>query len=407
MGKRAVIGGLVLAGVFLLLYALLGRDRAPEITLASVVREDLSATITTNGQVEPVEPFLLRSRLETFVENVLVTAGQAVRAGDLLLTLDAAAARAELARARQDRLASEELLREARSGGSPQERTQLENDIRKSGAELARLGRERDALRRLIAKKAATQDELDRTELLLTQAESQARLLSERQADLERRAKVDAERAALALERAQNNIRELEAALASAELRSPVSGTVYLVPVKAKDFVRKGDVLAEVGDLSRVRVRAFVDEPELAGVETGQAVEITWEAMPGKTWQGRTESAPRAVVARGSRSVGEVLCAAEGAGGVLLPYTNVNVFIRTRVHNAVLTAPRAAVQLSGNSRIVFLFDSGLLRRREVKVGMASANKFEILEGLKEGDRIALSGNVELRDGMSVRASAGN
>jgi len=61
-----------------------------------------------------------------------------------------------------------------------------------------------------------------------------------------------------------------------AGLTAPVDGTLYSQPAKAGDFVKLGDLLAEMADLHKVRVRAFIDEPELGALEPNQAVKITW-----------------------------------------------------------------------------------------------------------------------------------
>ncbi|HWQ03408.1 MAG TPA: efflux RND transporter periplasmic adaptor subunit [Candidatus Nitrosotenuis sp.] len=376
---------------------------APEVQFVRVARENLGSSITSNGKVEPVEPHSLRAQMDTFVERVAVAEGRRVRKGELLLTLDGAAARAALARARQDLLDAEEKLRVARSGGPAEELAQVASDIRKTDAELERLRKEREALTRLLAKQAATQDELDQNRLALERAEAQAQLLRKKKDELARRAQIDVERASLAAERARSEVRSLEEKVRSAELRAPVDGTLYALPVRAGDFVRTGDLLAEVAALERVRVRVFVDEPEMGALEAGQAVEITWDALPGRSWPGRTENVPASVVTRGSRSVGEVLCTVENAKIELLPNTNVNVVIRIKERAGVLTVPRGAVRGEGTARYVFILDGSTLRRRDVKLGMAGTAKFEVLEGLKEGDRIALPGEAELKDGLAVKA----
>jgi HlyD family secretion protein len=377
----------------------------PEITVLPVSRESLSATISSNGKVEPIEPHTLRAQFATFVAKVYAVEGRPVRRGELLLELESADVRASLARANEELLAAEEALRAARAGGPVAEVAQLESDLRKSAAELARLRREREALARLLAKQAATQDELDRNQLDLERAEAQARLLQQKKEDLARRLQTDQGRAALLVDRGRSEVASLEEQVHSAHLTSPVDGTLFALPVRLRDFVRTGDVLAEVADLSHVRVRAFVDEPELGSLEAGQAVEITWDAAPGRTWSGRTEQIPKAVVARGSRSVGEVLCSVENAKQDLLPNTNVNLLIRVRERSNALVVSRGAVHVEGNKRVVYVLEGDRLRRREVRVGIASATKFEVLDGLSEGQRVALPGDVILRDGLEVRAVA--
>jgi RND family efflux transporter MFP subunit len=302
-------------------------------------------------------------------------------------------------------LSTEEDLRAARAGGPAAELAQLESDLQKSAAELARLRREREALSRLVEKKAASRQELEAARVALEQAEAQARLLEARKADLQRRARLDLDRLQLALQRIESQMRAAEEQVRGAQLAAPAAGTAYLIRVRPRDFVRTGDLLAEIADLDRIRVRILVDEPELGALEAGQPVEVTWDALPGEVWKGRTESVPRAVVQRGARSVGEVLCSVDAPGGKLLPNTTVNVLIQTRTRDNVLTIPRAAVRVDGNVRSVFLIDGDRLRRREVRVGLASATEFEILEGLREGDRVALPGDFEQRDAMQVRVAA--
>jgi HlyD family secretion protein len=378
------------------------RGDVAEVTAVRVARESLNATVTTNGKVEPVEPHALRARFDSFVERVHAVEGANLRAGQPILDLDVTAARAALARAREEELAAEEALRDARAGGPPDEVAELESERSKAAAELERLRREREALLRLLAKQAASPFEVDQNKLALERAEAQSRLLQKKQEELALRARREADRAALRLEGARNEIRRYEEQVRTARWNSPIAGTLYLLRVKPGDFVRTGELLAEIADLARVRVRAFVDEPEMGPVDVGQPVEVTWDARPGSVWRGRTESVPRAVTERGSRFVGEVICSVENAGQELLPNTNVNVVIRVRERQNALVVPRSAVRQEGAARSVFVVEGGRLKRREVKLGISSATHHEILEGLREGELVALPGEFELRDGLAVR-----
>ncbi len=87
-------------------------------------------------------------------------------------------------------------------------------------------------------------------------------------------------------------MKSLEERLHSATVISPVDGTFYSLPVHQGDYVKVGDLLAEIADLRHVRVRAFVDEPDLGRLAPGQEVQATWDAKPGRVWSGRTELIP-------------------------------------------------------------------------------------------------------------------
>lgn len=265
--NRKLILGIIGAAIFVaVIPRFIGRSAKPEVTVLAVSRENLSATITSNGKVEPVEPQVFRAPFDGFVERVLAVEGHQVQRGELLLAMESTQAAASLARAKEELVAAEESLRTARAGGSAEEVAQLERDLRTSAAELIRLRSEQRALTRLLAKQAATQDELDRNKLELERAEAQARLLQRKKEDLARRAKSDQERAVLFVERARNDVRSLEEKLSQARPTASASGTLFHLPVRASDFVHTGDVLAEVADLARIRIRAFVDEPELGAL---------------------------------------------------------------------------------------------------------------------------------------------
>ncbi len=400
---------LLLAGAVatvIVLVKLSGRQPVPRVAVVQVVRENLNATISSNGKVEPITPYSIRAQFPTFVEKVLAVEGQAVTRGQLLLTLVADDVHAELDRAREQLVAAQDALRSARTGGRADEAAQLESDLRKAEIERERLRRERAALERLVAQQAATKEELRQNQAALARAEADWQRLQSAREEFIRRTRLEVERAALLVEHSRSQIRSLEDKVRSARVTAPVDGTLYSLPVHARDFVKVGDLMAELADLHRVRVRAFIDEPELGGIEPDQTVEITWDALPSKTWEGRTEQIPKQVVPRGTRSVGEVLCSVANDKLELLPNININVRIHLRERRNALVVPRGAVRIEGTHRYVYMVGNGglgtRLHKREIKVGIASATKYEVLEGLSGGETVALPGDIELRDDMAVR-----
>lgn len=378
------------------------RQPAPQVLVSTVTRENLSSSISSNGKIEPIEPHTLQAKLTTFVEKTLVVEGHAVGRGQLLLTLDTSELRAELARAREELVAAEHELRVAQAGSRADEMAQLEGDLHKMEVELAQLRQERDVLARLLAQQAATRQELDQNKFQLDRTEAELRSLEQRRGELARQGSLNVESATLRVQRARAAISRLEEKIQWAQVTVPVAGLLYSLPVRAGNFVREGDALAELADLRQVRVRAFVDEPELGSLAENQEVEITWDAYPGRIWTGRVEQTPKSVVARGTRTVGEVLCSVDNEDLRLLPNVNVNVRIMVRKLTGALVVARAAVRMEGAGYYVFTVEGDRLRKRKINVGAASATQYEVLEGLVEGNRVALPGEAELRDDLVVR-----
>jgi len=405
-GKSTTLA-LILLSVGVLVFVLAARearDRPTAISVTRATHQNLSSWITTNGKVEPLEPHTIQSQLTTFIETVALKEGQSVNRGQVLMTLNAKDLKTELAHMREQLVAAENERKIAVGGGSPEEIAQLDSDLAKTNAEIDRLRSERDSLERLYAKQAATRQEVEQAKTALSKAEADKRLIVEKRSAILERAKPQAERATLRIEEARNSIQSLEEKLKAAQVTAPAGGTVYSLPARPGTYVHTGDLLAELADLTRIRVRVFVDEPELGSLKQEQAVEITWEALPDRTWNGLVDRLPKTIVARGSRNVGEVLCSVDNKTGQLLPNTNVNVRIRTGQRENSLTISRAAVRGEGNLRYVFIVEQDRLRKREVKVGISNATDYEILSGITEKDIVALPGASEFQEGMPVRVT---
>jgi len=398
---------LLLAGIVVFVFVKLsGRQPAAKIAAVRPFRQNVIASLISNGKVEPIAPFSIRAQLDTFVLKVNVTEGQNVKKGQLLLELDVKDVNAQLAAAKSKLLRAQEDLKQARAGGRPDDAARVKGDLAKAVAERDRLQRDHEALTRLLAQGAATKDELGTNELALTKAQAEVNRLQAAKQEFDNQVSLDVSRGELAVQQAQSDVAALEEKVRQGRITAPTDGTLYALPVKTGDYVKVGDLLAEMADLHKVRVRAFIDEPEMGGLEPGLPVKITWDALPARSWAGRTEITPKQVVPRGSRSVGELLCSVDNDKLELLPNTNVNVRINSRERLNVLTVPRGTVETVGGQSFVFVVKSGVgktvLEKRPIQVGIADATNYEVVSGLSLNDVVALPGDADFRDGMTVR-----
>lgn len=383
-----------------------GRQPVAKIAATRPVRQNIVASVSSNGKVEPIAPYTVRAQLDTFVRKVYAAEGQNVKKGQVLLELDVKDASAQLADAQSKLLRAQDDYRQAQRGGRADEAARVSGDLVKAQADRDRLRRNHDALTRLLAQGAGTKDELAANDLALAKAEADVDKLSAAKAEFTHQAGLDASRSQLAVQQAQSDIAALEEKVRQGKICAAMDGTLYALPVKAGDYVKVGDLLAEMADLHKVRVRAFIDEPEMGGLEPDLPVRITWDALPNRFWQGRTETIPKQVVPRGSRSVGELLCSVDNDKLELLPNTNVNVRINLKARSNVVTVPRGAVETDGGRRYVFVVRQELgkttLEKRQIAVGIADATSFEVLSGLQGNETVALPGDVDLKDGMVVK-----
>jgi hypothetical protein len=111
---------------------------------------------------------------------------------------------------------------------------------------------------------------------------------------------------------------------------------------------------------------------------------------------------PTEIVSLGTRQVGEVVCVIDNPGGELIPGTNINAEIRSRVAENALSIPREALRRQAGDAGVFLLQGTAVVWRKIVPGVSSITRTQVVEGLSEGDAVALPTDAALTDGAVVK-----
>lgn len=393
----AIVAAVILLAAFVSLH----RGEVP-VRADKAVRTDITATISTNGKVEPVNNFEAHAPAPTTVKKILVKEGDQVKAGQLLVELDDADARTQAARAQAQIRDAESNLAAVQQGGTHEEVLTTNAELTKAKADLDTAKREYEALQQLQKRGAASAGEVTDAQSRLQSAQAQVNLLQQ---------KLTSRYSGPEVARVQAQLDEARAAYAAAEkllqnsnITAPNSGTVYSLAVKQGSFVNTGDLLIQVADLSKMQVRAYVDEPDIGRLNLGERVTVGWDALPGRNWTGSVSQVPTTVVKNGTRTVGEVICAVDNSDRRLLPNVNVNVTIVTASRPNALTVPREAVHQEDSQRFVYQIVDGQLQKQVIQTGISNLTGMEVTKGLSDNAEVALGAvnGQPLRPGLAVR-----
>jgi HlyD family secretion protein len=373
-----------------------------EIHAAAVTRQNLVSSVPTNGKVEPIGEFQAYAPAAGIVSKVYVDVLQKVRVGDLLLKMDDSDAVAKLATATATLRTAEATLHDIEQGGSQEERIALSGDLSRAQIQQQQAVKDLDALKQLEQKGAASASEVAAAAQRLQAANSSVQNLQSR--TTQRYSAADRARVEAQVADARAALAAAQSSYAAFNIRTPIAGTVYSIPVSTYDFVPAGENLVDVADLNKIQVHAYFDEPEIGKLSVGQAVKIAWDAKPNQTWHGHISIAPTTVITYGTRNVGECIITVDDARGELLPNTNVIVTVTTAQRFNALSIPREALHTDGGD-FVYRVVNGKLIRTPVQVGVATnLIRAEILSGLTEKDTVALGAinNHELSNGLPVK-----
>ena len=373
-----------------------------KVRAARVERGPIRSLVSTNGKIEPIQNFEAHAPISTTVKRLSVKEGDHVHKGQLLLELDDADIRTQAARAQAQVKRAQADQSALTTGGTQEEVLTLNSQLVKARNARDADQRNLDALRRLQQESAASPGEVRQAEDTLQRAQADVTLLEEKQK--ERYSKPETARIEAQSAEAQAAYEAAEDALLKSSVRAPFDGVVYSVPVKQGAFVQAGELLLQEGDLSRVLVRAFVDEPDVGRLLPGQRVEIIWDALPGRTWTGTVNTVPSTVKLRGSRNVGETTAVVDNHDLRLLPNVNVGVTIVVAEHNNVITLQRDALRIDESKPYVFKIVDHHVKHQTVEFSLQNLTRVEITSGLSEGDTVALPAEESkpLSDGVAIK-----
>jgi HlyD family secretion protein len=392
---------LIIPLIVLLWWAADRKTAIPSVHFARAERKSIASIVSTNGKVEPLEYATARAEVAGFVNDVKVKRGADVSAGQVLVQLDNATQRAarDTARAQLAQAQADQAI--AKQGGRASQLSDINGQLSSAQLQLSEAERNLASIQRLYAKQAATKEEERLAEANVAQKKAQISSLENNRKSLVTSTDVDISSAKL--QDAQAAVALAQHNLDLTTIKAPLAGTVYQFDIKRGAFLNLGDLVAVIGNLNQMRVQVYVDEPDVGRISRDLPVEITWQARPGQKWTGHVSQLPTEIVPLQTRQVGIVTCVIENPQHELLPSTNVDVSIVSKIARDAIAVPTQAVQNAANGSGVFkLGHGGTVIWQPVTTGIHDITTIEIKSGLQAGDRVALPSDTLLVSGMKVK-----
>lgn len=309
------------------------------VTATAVTAQPWRPRLDAVGTVVAIQGIELANEVPGVVREIAFESGQKVAAGDTLLHLDDAVDQAEL-RGLQ------------------------------SALELARLKYQRAA--RLIKERSVSQSDYDTARAELSNAQAQ---VASKRAVIEKKV-----------------------------IRAPFDGVLGLRAVSLGQYLPAGSVIAPLVKLDPVYVDFSLPERHLPVAAVGQAVQVTVDAQRDAAFEGElTAIDPDVDVSTRQLRLRARL---SNPDGLLRPGMFARVALDLGRSDNVLTLPRVAISYApyGDAVFVLMMQDGktIVQQRQVKTGAVIGDRVIIDQGLKAGERVVLTGQVKLRNGMAVQ-----
>lgn len=183
------------------------------------------------------------------------------------------------------------------------------------------------------------------------------------------------------------------------KISTPISGIVTARPVDIGTYVQKGVSVANVVDISRLKVKLNVAERDVFRLKVGDKVDISSDVYPGTIFVGKVHT----ISSKGdeSHTYPVEIVLENSKNHPLRAGMFARVSFTTLSQSQVITIPRVALVGSFKKPQVYVVQSGIAYLRNLVIDSDSGNEVEVLQGLREGDTIVINGQNNLKDSVSV------
>lgn len=390
-GRYGLVVALVLGG--LLIHGL--RSTASEGRWLRVDRGELVFGVPVEGTLRSVDSDSLGPPIVDGIWELKISfmapEGKEVEIGEPVLGFDG--------RQIRERLEEREADRDSAAKELEKREADLEKEVRSARLELAEAqARLRKAEAGLAVPEEISQRmELERTRLDHELAETEIRFLEEKLARLARRQQAELDGLRRQGELAAEQVRELEAILPRLTLGAPRAGHVVLIrdrrdePKKVGDGTWRGERVMEIPDLSQLLAEGEVAESDMGRIEVGDRVELRLDAHLGHVYEGRLRTLGMSVRPQSDfvprPVVGVEIELLETDEERMRPGMRFRGVIEYDVRTDAVRLPAEAVFHDARGTHVWVATPFGRKRVEPELGPRGDGHFEVLSGLRPGDRV--------------------
>ena len=357
--------------------------------LATVERGTMVKSVVATGKVEPITKIEIKSKANGIIKALNADVDRAVNAGDILVELD----REQLAAALRG---AEANLQAARASLEAAQAQLKKNVVEAEGPEEQFARRAYERAQSLFAQNLIAQSALDDAHSLVDVAENRKRAAYSQLAISQAKvteARAQVAQAKAAADRAAEDV-------ANATIRAPIRGTVLSRDVEIGSPVSSilnlganATLVMTLGDIEQVFVRGKVDEADIGRVRLGQQARIRVETFKDKVFNGRVTQISPMGVEKDNVTNFEVRVSIDNPGKELKANMTANAEIVLEEHADALIVPEAAITYDAQKNAFVEVVSARAKNGRtkipVKLGVGNGTKIQILDGLKQGDKVVL------------------
>jgi len=361
---------------------------APE-KIVAIERGDIARSVVARGKIEPLSKVEVKAKANGIIKALLVDVGDSVTEGQVLAELDKEDLQAQVREAKATQDAEAANLQAAIA-------VEAKARIEAANPELEFARRDYQRAQDLFNQKIASQQQLDDASRAYEVSRNRQQLLDA----TVQTAGAQVEQARARVAAAKASLDRAEEILSYATIRAPIGGIVLTRPTEVGDAVSSilnlgsaATLIMTLGDVSSVFIKGEVDEADIGKAACGQHVRTKVESFPSESFEGVVKRIDPMGKEQNNVTTFEVRVTISNPDGKLRVNMTANAEIVLEEHKKVLLVPEAALVYDKEKNVSVQLMAAATkqgwRKAPLKVGISNGQRTEVLEGVKEGDKLVL------------------
>ena len=375
------------------------------VQVSPVTRQNLTYSLVANGDISPLMQIDLSPKVSGYLEKIFVEMGDSVRQGQVIAQIDRAEfvqkVREVEAKVAQAKASADEI----EAGTRSEDVRQAEEAVKQAQSRYDNAKAQRERMEALFKKQIISKKDFDNADTECAVCDAQLSSSQERLKQLKEGARQEVK------EGSRARLKEMEAILAQEQIRlqntqivAPFAGEIIRRYVDGGSLVSSSTPVVTLIHLETLKVVANVLEKDVGLVKPGMKAKILTEAYPEKPFEGTVVRINKALDLATRTLQAEINI--PNPGHLLKPGMFAKVEMILKEKPDALTVPKDAVLREEGKEFVFVVEGNQAFRKPVLTGIERENLIEIVEGVKEGDKIVIRGQESLRDRSTIRIVEG-
>ncbi len=365
-----------------------------EITTARVEIANIENTINATGEVLPEFEEIITSPINASIKSALMDAGNKIKAGQSILTLDKSATQTDFEKQKfQLETKRTEISKLKLDLNKSFYDIQSNNDIKQ--LHISNLADAVENAKRLYKAGGGTRENIEQAELNLKVAQLEKKQLENEIKSKQQTMQLEIKEAEIAADIQQNDLKELQRKLDLANVVATRDGVITYVNKNIGANIHEGETLARIADLGSFRIQGSISDNSADQLHSGLPVIVRIN-----------DAQLRGHVSNISPSVQNSIISFDvqlddRASKLLRPNMKVDVFLITATHNKIMRVANGPAFKGPSVQDIFVLNNGKAERRTVHIGLTNFDYVEIRDGVKPGEMVITSDMSEYKNSKEV------